>query len=162
MAFAISAFFPLGFYQGSDSGGRPESYPSPSRLYSALVFRGDHEHVRSLVADEAGLQGLDVFVGRRRVAEVDFDVGILFFEFVDERLHDLLVVPAQEADRGLARVGASAAGSQRQQHRGAGRRCHRSGQNLAHVHCVPPLSRASMPFFRPWRHRREPAVESIN
>ena len=37
MAFAISAFFPLGFYQGSDSGGRPESYPSPSRLYSALV-----------------------------------------------------------------------------------------------------------------------------
>lgn len=37
MAFAISAYFPLGFYQGSDSGGRPESYPSPSRLYSALV-----------------------------------------------------------------------------------------------------------------------------
>ena len=37
MAFAISAYFPLGFYQGSDSGGRPESYPSPNRLYSALV-----------------------------------------------------------------------------------------------------------------------------
>ncbi len=37
MAFAISAYFLLGFYQGSDSGGRPEKYPSPSRLYSALV-----------------------------------------------------------------------------------------------------------------------------
>ena len=37
MAFAISAYFPLGFYQGSDSGGRPESYPSPNRLYSALI-----------------------------------------------------------------------------------------------------------------------------
>ncbi len=37
MAFAISAYFPLGFYQGGDSGGRPELYPSLSRLYSALV-----------------------------------------------------------------------------------------------------------------------------
>ena len=37
MAFAISAYFLLGFYQGSDSGGRPEKYPSPNRLYSALV-----------------------------------------------------------------------------------------------------------------------------
>lgn len=37
MAFAISAYFPLGFYQGSDSGSRPESYPSLNRLYSALV-----------------------------------------------------------------------------------------------------------------------------
>ncbi len=37
MAFAISAYFPLGFYQGSDSGGRPEEFPSLCRLYSALV-----------------------------------------------------------------------------------------------------------------------------
>lgn len=37
MAFAISAYFPLGFYQGSDSGSKPESYPSLNRLYSALV-----------------------------------------------------------------------------------------------------------------------------
>lgn len=37
MSFAISAYFPLGFYQGSDSGGKPEPYPSPNRLYSALV-----------------------------------------------------------------------------------------------------------------------------
>lgn len=36
MAFAISAYFPLGFYQGSDFG-RPEPYPSPIRLYSALA-----------------------------------------------------------------------------------------------------------------------------
>lgn len=37
MAFAITANFLLGTYQGSDSGGRPEPYPSPDRLYKACV-----------------------------------------------------------------------------------------------------------------------------
>ena len=37
MAFAITVNFLLGTYQGSDSGGRPEPYPSPDRLYKACV-----------------------------------------------------------------------------------------------------------------------------
>ncbi|OZG65047.1 type I-G CRISPR-associated protein Csb2 [Bifidobacterium eulemuris] len=37
MPFAISAKFLLGTYQGRDSGGVPECYPSPDRLYKALV-----------------------------------------------------------------------------------------------------------------------------
>lgn len=37
MTFAITANFLLGTYQGSDSGGNPESYPSPDRLYKACV-----------------------------------------------------------------------------------------------------------------------------
>lgn len=37
MPFSISAEFLLGTYQGRDSGGNPERYPSPDRLYKALV-----------------------------------------------------------------------------------------------------------------------------
>ena len=37
MPFTISAEFLLGTYQGRDSGGKPERYPSPDRLYKALV-----------------------------------------------------------------------------------------------------------------------------
>lgn len=37
MPFSISAEFLLGTYQGRNSGGNPERYPSPDRLYKALV-----------------------------------------------------------------------------------------------------------------------------
>ncbi|MCI1984815.1 MAG: type I-U CRISPR-associated protein Csb2 [Bifidobacteriaceae bacterium] len=50
MPFVISARFLLGTYQGSDGSGAPELYPSPDRLYKALVstayrvfgFEADH------------------------------------------------------------------------------------------------------------------------
>lgn len=37
MPFSLTTSFPLGFYQGHDATGEPELYPTPNRLYSALV-----------------------------------------------------------------------------------------------------------------------------
>ncbi|MDF7663610.1 type I-U CRISPR-associated protein Csb2 [Bifidobacterium sp. ESL0763] len=37
MSFIISVHFLMGTYQGADDTGRPEAYPSPERLYKALV-----------------------------------------------------------------------------------------------------------------------------
>lgn len=37
MAFAVTIDFPHGYYQGRDASGEPELFPTPTRLYSALV-----------------------------------------------------------------------------------------------------------------------------
>ena len=37
MPFAITAEFPLGFYQGKDRFGATERYPSFNRTYSSLI-----------------------------------------------------------------------------------------------------------------------------
>lgn len=37
MAFSLTIEFPMGFYQGHNASGEPELYPTPNRLYAALI-----------------------------------------------------------------------------------------------------------------------------
>ncbi|MCO6558354.1 MAG: type I-U CRISPR-associated protein Cas5/Cas6 [Bifidobacterium sp.] len=70
MPFIISAHFLMDTYQGADDTGRPESYPSPERLYKALVsvahtvfrFRDASADERHL-SDDAIAAALEWFEG---------------------------------------------------------------------------------------------------
>ena len=59
----------------------------------SFVLGSDNEHVRSLITHKSGLQGLNILRGRRRVAEINLDIRILFLELVNIRSHSLLIAP---------------------------------------------------------------------
>lgn len=60
MPLVISAEFRFGFYQGRDSSGAPERYPSPARLHAALVSAA-HGRVAGHELDERTLSALTWF-----------------------------------------------------------------------------------------------------